>query len=231
MENKTRAKSVIIGKEERHNRLRIAGGEEMNYSAAYESSLARFQQTSIEDIARFSGYPIQDHKIHVDFLGQQFTVDYPSGKFEPEPQLEGELPIFARILVLHYLTNISQARVTGQFISYKELPGGEIYIQPFNNRAIRPMTQFFGEHPQKLLDAAQHIGGKPVKLGDVGVTLNAFPKIPVTLAVWGADEEFPASGNILFDSSASDYLPTEDYAVLAGFVVMTLKKYATGHTI
>lgn len=198
----------------------------MNYTAAYETSLARFQQTSLEEIAQFSGYPVVDHQIQVNFLGQLFTVDYPSGKFEPEPQLEGELPVFARILILHYLGNPAQAQETGKFISYKELPGGGIYIQPFTNRAIRPMVHFFGEQPGKLIDVAKSIGGFPVKMGDAGITINAFPKIPVTLVLWGADEEFPASGNILFDSSASDFLPTEDYAVLASFVVMTLKKYA-----
>jgi hypothetical protein len=116
--------------------------------------------------------------------------------------------------------------LNGQFISYKELPGGGIYIQPFTNRAIRPMVQFFGQQPKRLLDVAERIGGIPEKHGDAGVTLTAFPKVPVTLVIWGADDEFPASGNILFDSSASKFLPTEDYAVLASFVVMTLKKYA-----
>lgn len=198
----------------------------MNYTPAYETALARFQQTSFEEIAQFSGYPVMKNKIQMNFLGQQFTVEYPSGKFEPEPQLEGELPVFARILILHYLANQAQATVTGNLISYKELPGGGIYIQPFTNRAINPMIKFFGENPRRLLDAAERVGGLPVKHGDAAVTLNVFPKVPVTLVIWGADDEFPASGNILFDSSASEFLPTEDYAVLASFAVMTLKKYA-----
>lgn len=198
----------------------------MNYAPAYEAALTRFQQTSLEEIVQFSGYPVQENQIQVNFLGQQFTVEHPSGKFEPEPNLEGELPIFARILILHYLSNQAQALENGQFISYKELPGGGIYIQPFTNRAIRPMVQFFGEQPERLIDVAKRIGGLPVKLGDAAVTIKVFPKVPVTLVLWGADEEFPASGNILFDRSASEVLPTEDYAVLASFVVMTLKKQA-----
>lgn len=198
----------------------------MNYTAAYETALARFQKTSLEEIAQYSGYLVQGQQIQVNFLGQQFTVEHPSGKFNPEPQIEGELPIFARILVLHYLGNRSQAREAGQFISYKELPGGGIYIQPFTNRAIRPMAQFFGEQPERILDIGKRLGGVPVKLGDAAVTLMAFPKVPITLVLWAGDEEFPASGNILFDRSASEFLPTEDYAVLASFVVITLKKYA-----
>lgn len=197
----------------------------MNYTAAYEQSVARFQEMSLAEIEHFSGYAVQGNRVEVNFLGQRFQVEYPSAKFEPEPQAEGELPIFSRILILHYLCNQTEKSVTDQLISFKELPGGSIYNQPFSNRAIRPMVEHFGEQPERLLEAAQKIGGKPVKLGDAAVTLNVFPKIPVTLVLWQADEEFPASGNILFDRSASEFLPTEDYAVLAGFVVMALKKY------
>lgn len=198
----------------------------MNYTAAYEAALKKFRETSLEEIAEFSGYPIEGNKIKVELLGQQFEVEHPSGNFSPEPALEGELPVFARILVLHYLVNRLPAVQTGQLISYKELPGGNIYIQPFTNRAIRPLVSTFGANPENLVKIASQIGGEPVKLGDAAVILKVFPKIPVTLVIWGADDEFPASGNILFDSSAGSILHTEDYAVLASFVAMTLKKLA-----
>lgn len=195
----------------------------MNYTAAYHAAIEKFQNTTLVDIAEFSGYPIEGNKIKVDFLGYQFEVEHPSGNFSPEPIAE-ELPIFAQILILHYLVNRTPASENGKLISYKELPGGSIYIQPFTNRAIRPLVGAFGENPNNLVKAASRIGGEPVKLGDAGIVLKVFPKIPVTLAIWGADDEFPASGNILFDSSAGLYLHTEDYAVLASFVAVTLKK-------
>lgn len=198
----------------------------MNYTPAYDAALEKFRNMTLEEIADFSGYLIEGNQIKVEFLGQRFKVEYPSGDFSPEPALEGELPVFARILVLHYLANRSQALQTGQLISYKELPGGNIYIQPFTNRAIQPLVNAFGENPESLMKAARLIGGVGVKLGDTGVVLKVFPKIPVTLALWGADDEFPASGNILFDSSAATFLHTEDYAVLASFVAQTLRKLA-----
>ena len=196
----------------------------MNYTAAYEAALEKFRNTTLEEINHYSGYPVVGNHIKIDFLGQQFEVEYPSGKFSNEPALEGELPAFARILVLHYLVNRSEAQQTGQLISYKELPGGSIYIQPFTNRAIRPLVSAFGDNPENLVKVAHRLGGEQVKLGDAGVVLKVFPKIPVTLVMWGADEEFPASGNILFDSSAGSVLHTEDYAVLASFVAQTLRK-------
>jgi hypothetical protein len=198
----------------------------MNYAVAYEAALEKLRHSTIEEIEAFSGYPVEGNQIKVEFLGHKFKVEYPSGHFSPEPAFEGELPVFARILVLHYLVNRSQALQTGQLISYKELPGGNIYIQPFTNRAIRPLVNTFGKNPENLSKIASLLGGESVKLGDAGVVLKVFPKIPVTVVLWGADEELPASGNILFDRSASTILHTEDYAVLASFVAQTLKKLA-----
>lgn len=196
----------------------------MNYTAAYEAALEKFRAASFEEMAKHSGYLREGQCLRVDFLGQEFTVEHPSGIFEPEPNPEGELPIFAQILILHYLANVSEAAEEGKLISYKELPGGGLYIQPFTNRAINPLVRAFGEQPERLLEVASKYKGQAAKYGDVAVAMRVFPRIPVTLVLWAGDEEFPASGTILFDASAPKLLPTEDYAVLASFVVATLKK-------
>jgi len=198
----------------------------MNYSAAYEVALEKFRQATLKDIGEYSGYPLEDNRIKIVFLGQKMEVEHPSGRFYCDQAPNGEIPLPTQILVLHYLVNRSPAMQTGQLISYKELPGGSIYIEPFTKRAINPLVKFFGAQKEKFLEAAKALGGEPIALGDAGVTLQVFPKISVTLVIWEADDEFPASGNILFDTSASTFLATEDYAVLASQVVFTLKKLA-----
>ncbi len=196
----------------------------MNYSAAHRKALTDFGKASLEEMVASCGYPVEGNSFKVKFLDQEFTVEHPSGRFYPEPAPEGELPIFAQILVLHYLTNTTTRPEEGRLITYKELPGGNIYIQPFTNRAIRPLVQLFGNRAERLVEVAGQIGGSAVKHGDAAVCIPVFPRIPVTLVVWAGDDEFPASGNILFDASAPAFLHTEDYAVLASFVVGTLKR-------
>ncbi|MDI6632634.1 MAG: DUF3786 domain-containing protein [Thermoanaerobacteraceae bacterium] len=41
--------------------------------------------------------------------------------------------------------------------------------------------------------------------------------------MWGGDEEFPASGGVLFDATVSGYLSTEDCVVLAQAGVSALR--------
>lgn len=202
------------------------GGKRMvNYTAAHQVALEKFRASSLVDMARCSGYPLEGNTLSIDFLGGHYIVDYPSGNFKPvSSSVEDELPVFTQILILHYLTNLNEVVETGTLISFKELPGGSIYIQPFTHRAIDPLVKAFGANPDRLSEVVAYLGGQANGLGDVGVTLKVFPHVSVTLVLWRADDEFPASGNILFDSTASSIFPTEDYAVLASAVVFGLKR-------
>lgn len=196
----------------------------VNYTAAHEVALKKFRACSIEEMARCSGFFLEGNSLLVDFIDGHYKVEYPSGTFVGVSTSDEELPIYTQILILHYLANLSDSLETGTLISYKELPGGSIYIQPFTHRAIDPLVRSFGANPESLLEVATRIGGQPNGLGDVGVTVRVFPRVPVTLILWKADDEFPASGNILFDSTAPLILPTEDFAVLASAVVFGLKR-------
>lgn len=199
----------------------------MNYSAAYEVALEKFRACSLEDMARCSGYSVQDNALVVNFLDQYFKINYPSGIFVPIQASAGELPLNIQILILHYVTNLSEPSEVGRLISFKELSGGAMYIKPFTGRAIDPLVRTFGSDPDGLLKIVTRLGGQSNGLGDVGVTYRVFPRIPIALILWRADDEFPASGNILFDASAPSILPTEDYAVLASMVVFGLKRLKT----
>lgn len=198
----------------------------MNYQHTINLALIELQKRDPAEIARLSGcdWDAELNRLLVPFLGRTYIVNSPRG---PVQDPEGkEIPLTTQILILHYLLNAKGTPLTGQWISYKELPGGSIYIGPFTARSIAPMTRVFGTKPAKLKEAAERIGARPFSKGDVGVILQALPRIPVALVLWAADEEFPASGNILFDGAAADYLPTEDYAVLAQSIVFYLKGLA-----
>jgi hypothetical protein len=82
----------------------------------------------------------------------------------------------------------------------------------------------FGRQPDLLLEATQPFGGHEAQLGDASVTVDAFPHVPVTLVIWKGDDELPPSGNVFFDASITDYLPTEDVTVLAGNLVWKVVK-------
>lgn len=197
----------------------------MNRDVTLEIAQREFASIDPKAIAFRAGvkYIEDEGEIVVPFMKENYRVRFPSG----EVYLEGkEVPLDYQILILHYLSSAEGVPLKNQWVSFKELPSGQIYINPFYNRAVRPLIKFFGQQPDVLIKAGIALGGKEMDKGDASIEIPVFPMIPVAYIIWEGDDEFPASGNILFDASAANYLPTEDYAVLSGMVVFELKKIA-----
>ncbi len=200
------------------------------------SQLVAKNPSVVADLAAVR-YDPSAHRWHVVFLGEEYTVEYPSGQVNrvdsdidrPRDPEDRGVPVTHRILMLHYLLKASGTRPSGRLKAFRELPGGDIYVAPFTARTIKPLAAVFGSHGAALVQAGTALGGHPVKVGHYGVVINTLPRVPLTLAVWEGDDEFLASANILFDSTAPDYLPTEDLVVLAGETVRACARLAAAY--
>ena len=196
------------------------------YGLAYK--LASEQLAKIDDIKQQclkSGarYETIDAKqvIILEYLNQSYQVTLPDIEVSLKDSEEA-VPLKDKILILHYLTQAKGTPVSSRMIAYKELPEGANYFPTFYKRALKPLVDHFGQQPQRLVDAAEKLGGQKADYGDVAVTINAFSHVPITLVLWRGDEEFSPEGNILFDSTISDYLSTEDINVLCEIIAWRL---------
>ncbi len=196
------------------------------YELAYKLACERLTAiTDIERQCRNSGADCQSidsrKTIALEYLNRRFQITLPDIAVSAADGGE-ELKLREKILVLHYFTQAKGAKLSHQVITYKELPGATNYIATFTQRAIKPLVDNFGKKPERLPDAAVTLGGKKADYGDVSVTINAFSRVPVTLVLWRGDDEFPPSGNILFDSSITDYLTLDDINVLCETIAWKL---------
>jgi len=103
---------------------------------------------------------------------------------------------------------------THQLISFAQLPGGRAYRNAFKKRAVQQIERVFGSRPQTLYKAAELLDSTKLTYGDYSMKIYALPMLPVYILLWGTDVEFATSANILFDSSVSNYLSTEQTAML-----------------
>jgi len=128
------------------------------------------------------------------------------------------------ILVLHYLVQKTKGlpEVRAEWISFKELPGGQGYFDAFKKRALNPLIRKYGDSPQSLLNCLDRLPAKKIQYGDCGVIIEAFENVPVLVTVYGQDEEFSAEANILFDRSITEIFCTEDIAVLSDIISRTV---------
>jgi hypothetical protein len=160
--------------------------------------------------------------VQVDFFKTPIDVKFPDGKVTGPGATE--VPIWERILILHYLGGDAVAPAHTDWIGFQQVPSGEFYFDAFKRRSHDPLAQTFGREPGKLIEAGAAIGAEKADFGDAAVTVPAFAKVPVVAVVHAADDEFPADAKILFKSSIDAYFCTEDVAVLGGLVAGRLVK-------
>lgn len=200
-------------------------GFEFSYKLACEQ-LAKIND--MEEQCRKSGSRyLGPHEIVINYLNQPYHIMLPDVKILLEDGLDFigiEVPLRDKILILHYFTLAEGTPALGRLITYKQIPGGMNYFPAFSQRTITPLVNRFGKNPELLISAAAKLGGREADYGDVSVTINAFDRVPVTLVLWRGDEELAPNGNILFDANISDYLSTEDVAVLSETITWKLVK-------
>jgi hypothetical protein len=169
--------------------------------------------------------------LSLNLLNRKIILSWPELAFAQKGS-DAEVPIQEQILLLHYLHgswSSSGAGITGEWISFQEVPDGKFYLDAFHRRAKNPMVQAFGHHPELLVKlAGEAFGAEPSDQGDVSVLVKALPLVPVALIIWKGDEEFPPEGNILFDRNILKMLSAEDIAWLSGMVVYPLMGMARG---
>jgi len=162
--------------------------------------------------------------ITLEFLNQTYQVTMPGAKVEVVGG-GAKVPTSDKVLILHYLIMASGVPLSNKPITFQELPEGGGYMRTFSKRSIEPLVKHFGGEPQKLIEVAGGLGGRTADYGDAAVTISGFKMVPVTLVMWGGDEEFPARGNILFDSTVPEYLSTYDITVLCEAINWRLVRF------
>lgn len=153
-------------------------------------------------------------------LGKKYIISFPQGEVMDE---EGQAvpPAFA-LLALHYLLS-GPTLPQGNWISYKEIPGASIYQAPFEARTIGRLFRKVNQL-SSLAKACEKLKGEKMAGGDLAFRFDIFPRVPIGLVCWEGDDEFPPSGNILFDANAKHFLTAEDYAVIGEYLIGQLLK-------
>ena len=201
-----------------------------DYIQARELSIKSLAEKDPDDIAHFAGAVIRKddqgrRTLLIKFLNRKLVFSWPG----LESSFEGsdkDFPIQQQILLLHYLEGSWSSRgaeITGEWVSFQDVPDGRFYMDAFIKRAKDPLLKTFGDNPERMIELAlKKYGAFPLDYGDFSVIVEAFPLVPMALVLWEGDEEFPAEGNILFDKNIYKILSAEDIAWLAGMVVYPL---------
>jgi hypothetical protein len=158
---------------------------------------------------------------HIKYWGKPVSLSYPDFVAYQEPGRK-ELSSFDLALLLYYFNVADGTPLSDRWISFSELPDGKFYNQAFQSYTGQRLVQAFGNDRQAFEHAAARLEGQRMLHGDVGYMFPALPHVPLMAAYWQGDEDFPSNFQILFDASASHYLPTDAYAILGSTLTRRL---------
>ena len=192
------------------------------YGPALEKSWNELSEQTDEGIVNRKGARLSpEGELCVDMLGDEFCVDR---KARTVTWNGSEAPPFFSVLILHYLADLSSATPSGEWISFRELEGGDFYFPAFAGRTIQRMKATFAGREKELLTIAEKLAGEPVEFGNAAAKFRVLPNVVIALVLHEACEDFPNEANVLFDSTCKTILPTEDLAVAASLLVSKVCK-------
>jgi hypothetical protein len=136
------------------------------------------------------------------FLDSLYLVDPVRERIaELQPNPQRELTEEFQILLIRYLVAPNSGPLDGKEVSEKDFPGGVTFFQGPHTLRTAAIVERYGEDPDAFESRCRDLGASLAPHGDRAMRFLPFPTIPVTYVLWTADDEFPASVSVLFDSS------------------------------
>lgn len=130
---------------------------------------------------------------------------------------------FFRLSLLWYLVNAKDVPCTERLVKLQNVRGGEIFTQGSHVLPLEKVAQKYGNDKKGFIEKGKKLGGVVLeKYGDASVRLLPMPRLPVIVALWIADEEFPARADLMLDSTCEMQLPTDIIWSIAMMSVMVL---------
>jgi len=199
----------------------------------FEHYLALYQKADPQEISIRTQIPYDDEKklFTLRLLGTTYQISYPEydvhhvdGHSATTGYYPLEFAANARILILRYLLEGNAAASTGKYLTYKEMPWGEVYIKQFHGRCILRLAYGFGNKLQAFQGAMEKMGGSPVAFGDCAYEVEFLNGLILRFIIWEGDDEFPPSAQILFSDNFPVAFHIEDMAVTGDIVIGMMKE-------
>ena len=117
-----------------------------------------------------------------------------------------------------YLSSAKDIPLTGEWVSPRELPGGDLFFLGPHDLPVGGLVGRFGTDRDAFNEAAQRLGGRPEQYADAAYSFRVFPRLPVAVLLWVEDDEFPARVSLLVDRTAHHHFPLDALLAALGLL-------------
>ena len=185
--------------------------------------------SDLEDIAIKTGATIiGPQRLGLLFFGSEVIVDletreiyYREGSSGGKLENTKKLDIFSYAIILHYLVKAVCVKISGEWISFRELPDGMFYFRTIPG-VLEPVCQKYKNSAEDLIKKIEGSGGYRSSDFKNGGVIYPFKNFPVLVIIDEESEEFDASLRILFDSNGSHYIKTDVVKMIVVYLARSL---------
>lgn len=183
----------------------------------FEQALEEIRGIDLEGQAQKGGFNCESladnrYKITIPTFGESLELILPQGDMILPPHIDS---FSLRVLALRYIKLSCGVPVSGEWIAYRDLPGGRFYATTLVPTVEQPLAQAYGMNRDLLGEVARALGGEEASYGDESYVYLPFPRVPILVVLHGGDDEFAPDSRVLFDRCCSHYLNTDDLKILA----------------
>ena len=187
----------------------------------------RLKDIDLSLAAQRLGAKYSNGRLTVKVCGKDFSVDR-------EGNFYSEIHIHSWITgpVLNYILEGSGRPVSGEWISFRELKGGNDWLRFFTHKCEKPLKKVADTYTDLFEDMLHIFNGKRVENhyeSDISLVLHPLPRVPILICYWKPEDGLESSLNLFFDKTAADNLSVEFIYLLGTGLVTMFEKIALRH--
>ena len=199
----------------------------------FEHYLAEYEKLDPVEASMRTGVPYDArvNQFDVRLMGYSYRVGFPDFSVEiTDGRKDGvflleEMPA-AKIIVMRFLISGQYVPGGGKYLTFREIPWGEVYFKPFEGRCLTRLKYAFGFKLDKFSEAMEKMGAVKLGLGDASYEFEFINGLHVRFILWTGDDEFPPASQILFEDNFPYAYQAEDLAHVGDISITTLKRLA-----
>ena len=155
-------------------------------------------------------------------LGREFAIAHPGYAIRA---LDGGAvpPLPTQTFLLRYLLEGKNIKWKGQWKTFREMPWGEMYIQPYTGRVLTRAAFTVGTRVVAFRKAAERMNAVKLPHGDAGYQFELVHGYQMQILVWEGDEEFPPNAQVLYSDNFETGFAPEDRVVAGDILISTIK--------
>ena len=182
-----------------------------------------FRDLDPAEAAMRTGTKWDGKEFYVNLLGREYAISHPEyairvldgGKLPPLP---------TQTFLLRYLLEGKAVSNKGTWLTFREMPWGELYIKPYTGRVLTRAAFTFGTRIAAFRAACEKMGAMAVNHGDAGFQFDFIGGYRIQILVWEGDDEFPPNAQILYSDNFSEGFAAEDRVVAGDILISTIKE-------